>query len=138
MRYSMSRSLCYKSLTARLDSVTKRGDKAHYERIHATMTGAYMEPETGDLNAARSNIADIRSMATPVQHSVLFNRRGSAEQVLLCIYHYDDIRQLHLVVFEGDPAFPTITQEIKLSYEEAKLLRDFLNRPEIVAIVNES
>ena len=99
------------------------------------MTGAYMEPETGDLNAARSKIADIRSMATPVQHSLLFNRRGSDEQVLLCMYHYDDVQQLHLVVFEGDPAFPKITQEIKLSYEEAKLLRDFLNRPEIVAIV---
>ena len=100
------------------------------------MTGAYMEPETGDLNAAQSKIADIRSMATPVQHSLLFNRRGSDEQVLLCMYHYDDVQQLHLVVFEGDPAFPNITQEIKLSYEEAKLLRDFLNRPEIVAILD--
>ena len=99
------------------------------------MTGAYMEPETGDLNAARSKIADIKSMATPVQHSLLFNRRGCDEQVLLCIYHYDDVQQLHLVVFEGDPAFPKIKQEIKLSYEEAKLLRDFLNRPEIVEIV---
>ena len=72
------------------------------------MTGAYMEPETGDLNAARSKIADIKSMATPVQHSLLFNRRGCDEQVLLCIYHYDDVQQLHLVVFEGDPAFPKI------------------------------
>jgi hypothetical protein len=99
------------------------------------MTDAYMEPETGDLNATRSKIADIKSMATPVQHSLLFNRRESDEQVLLCMYHYDDVQQLHLVVFEGDQAFPNIKQEMKLSYEEAKLLRDFLNRPEIVAIV---
>jgi hypothetical protein len=42
---------------------------------------------------------------------------------------------LHLVVFEGNPAFPKIKQEIELSFEEAKLLRDFLNRPEIVAIL---
>ena len=94
-----------------------------------------MEPETGDLNAAQSNIAAIRSMATPVEHSLLFNRRGCDEQVLLCIHHYDDIRQLHLVVFEGNPAFPQFKQEIELSFEEAGLLRDFLNRPEIVAIV---
>jgi hypothetical protein len=94
-----------------------------------------MEPETGDLNAAQSNIAAIRSMATPVEHSLMFNRRGGNVQVLLCIHHYDDIRQLHLVVFEGNPAFPQINQEIELSFEEAKLLRDFLNRPEIVAIV---
>ena len=100
------------------------------------MTGAYMEPETGDLNAAQSKIAAIRSMATPVQHAVLFNRRGCDEQVLLCIHHYDNIRQLHLVVFEGNPSFPQIKQEIELSFEEAKLLRDFLNRPEIVAIVS--
>ena len=94
-----------------------------------------MEPETGDLNAAESKITAIRSMATPVEHSLLFNRRGCDEQVLLCIHHYDDIQQLHLVVFEGNPAFPQIKQEIELSFEEAKLLHDFLNRPEIVAIV---
>ena len=94
-----------------------------------------MEPETGDLNAARSKIAEIKSMATPVQHSLLFNRRGCNEQVILCIHHYDDVQQLHLVVFEGNPAFPKINQEIELSFEEAKLLRDFLNRPEIVAIL---
>jgi hypothetical protein len=99
------------------------------------MTGPYMEPETGDLNAAQSKIADIRSMATPVEHSLLFSRRGRGEQVLLCIHHYDDVQQLHLVVFEGNPAFPKITQEIELSFEEARLLRDFLNRPEIIAIV---
>ena len=94
-----------------------------------------MDPETGDLNAPQSNIADIRSMANSVEHSLMFNRRGSNDQVLLCIHHYDEVRQLRLVVFEGNPAFPTIKQEIELSFEEAKLLRDFLNRPEIVAIV---
>ncbi len=99
------------------------------------MTGPYMEPETGDLNAGQSKIADIRSMASPVEHSLLFNRRGCDEQVLLCIHHYDNIRQLHLVVFEGNPSFPQIKQEIELSFEEAKLLRDFLNRPEIVTIL---
>jgi hypothetical protein len=122
-------------LTARFDYFTKRVDKAHFERINTTMAGAYMEPETGDLNAAQSKITAIRSMATPVEHSLLFNRRGRDEQVLLCIHHYDDIQQLHLVVFEGNPAFPKIKQEIELSFEEAKLLRDFLNRPEIVAIL---
>ncbi len=94
-----------------------------------------MDPETGDLNAAQSKISAIRSMATPVEHSLLFNRGGCDEQVLLCIHHYNDIRQLHLVVFEGNPAFPKIKQEIELSFEEAKLLRDFLNRSEIVAIL---
>jgi hypothetical protein len=123
-------------LTACFGSFTKKVDKVYFERIHTTMTGAYMEPETGDLNAAQSNISTVRSMATPVEHSLMFNRRGSNEQVLLCIHHYDNVRQLHLVVFEGNPAFPTIKQEIELSFEEAKLLRDFLNRPEIVAIVD--
>jgi hypothetical protein len=94
-----------------------------------------MDPETGDLNAAQSKIADIKSMATPVEHSLMFNRRGCHEQVVLCIHHYDNIRQLHLVVLEGDPAFPQIKQEIELSFEEAKLLRDFLNRPEIETIL---
>ena len=55
--------------------------------------------------------------------------------MLLCLYHYDDVQQVHLVVFEGEPALPNITQEMKLSYEEARLWRDFLNRPEFVAIV---
>ena len=99
------------------------------------MTDTYMEPETGDLNARESKIATIRSMATPVEHSLLFNRRGRDEQVDLCIHHYDDVQQLHLVVFEGNPAFPAIKQEIELSFEEARLLRDFLNRPEIVALL---
>ena len=99
------------------------------------MTGAYVDPETGDLNARESKIAAIRSMVTPVEHSLLFNRRGCDEQVLLCIHHYDDVQQLHLVVFEGNPAFPKIKQEIELSFEEAQLLRDFLNRPEIVALL---
>ena len=99
------------------------------------MTGPYIEPETGDLNAAQSKISTVRSTATPVEHSLMFDRRGSNEKVILCIHHYDDVRQLHLVVFEGNPAFPKIKQEIGLSFEEAKLLRDFLNRPEIVAIV---
>jgi hypothetical protein len=122
-------------LTARFDSFTKRVDKTHFERINTTMTGPYMEPETGDLNAAQSNISAIKSMANSVEHSLMFNRRGCNEQVVLCIHHYDNVQQLHLVVFEGDPAFPKIKQEIELSYEEAKLLRDFLSRPEIVAIV---
>jgi hypothetical protein len=110
-------------------------NKEHFERINATMTDAYIEPETGDLNAAESKISSIRSMSTPVEHSLMFNRRGRNEQVNLCIHHYDDIQQLHLVVFEGNPAFPEIKQEIELSFEEAKLLRDFLKRPEIVAIL---
>jgi hypothetical protein len=122
-------------LTARFDYITKIGDKALFERINTTMTGAYVDPETGDLNARESKIAAIRSMVTPVEHSLLFNRRGCDEQVLLCIHHYDDIQQLHLVVFEGNPAFPKIKQEIELSFEEAELLRDFLNRSEIVALL---
>jgi hypothetical protein len=110
-------------------------NKVYFEGINTTMEGAYMDPETGDLNPTESKIAAIRSMATPVEHSLLFNRRGRNEQVDLCIHHYDNIQQLHLVVFEGNPAFPAIKQEIELSFEEAKLLRDFLNRPEIVAIL---
>jgi hypothetical protein len=43
----------------------------------------------------------------------------------------------YVVVFEGNPAFPEIKQESELSFEEAKLLRDFLNRPEIVAILTQ-
>jgi hypothetical protein len=101
------------------------------------MTDAYMEPETGDLNARESKISAIRSMATPVEHSLIFHRRGRNEQVNLCIHHYDDIQQLHLVVFEGDPAFPKIKQEIELSFEEAKLLKSLLDRPEIVAILTQ-
>jgi hypothetical protein len=112
-------------------------NKVHFERINTTMTDAYMEPETGDLNAAESKISALRSMATPVEHSLIFNRRERNEQVNLCIHHYDDIQQLHLVVFEGNLAFPEIKQEIELSFEEAKLLRDFLNRPGIVAILTQ-
>jgi hypothetical protein len=41
-------------------------NKVHFERINTTMTDAYMEPETGDLNAAESKISALRSMATPV------------------------------------------------------------------------
>jgi hypothetical protein len=122
-------------LIARFDYFTKIVGKAHFERISTTMTGTYIDPETGDLNTRESKISAIRSMTTPVEHSLIFNRPRRNEQVDLCIHHYDDIQQLHLVVFEGNPAFPTIKQEIELSFEEAKLLRDFLNRPEIVAIL---
>jgi hypothetical protein len=58
-----------------------------------------------------------------VEHSLIFNRRGRNEQVNLCLHHYVDVQQLHLLVLEGDPVFPTIKQEIELSFEEAKLLR---------------
>jgi hypothetical protein len=121
----------------RSDYFTKIVNKVHFEKINTTMAGAYMEPETGDLNAAESKISALRSMATPVEHSLIFNRRERNEQVNLCIHHYDDIQQLHLVVFEGNLTLPEIKQEIELSFEEAKLLRDFLKRPEIVAILTQ-
>ncbi len=41
------------------------------------------------------------------------------------------VHQLSLVVFDSDPDEPNKREEITLSFAEARLLRELLNRPEV-------
>ena len=68
---------------------------------------------------------------SPVEHTIIFNRPGSYE-VDLSIQHFEDIREVHLVVFNTECGEPTtIHEEINLSYAEARMLKNLLNRPEV-------
>lgn len=47
----------------------------------------------------------------------------------------EPLYELSLVVFDHDPDEPNKREEITLSYAEARLLRDLLNRPEVQHIL---
>jgi hypothetical protein len=97
----------------------------------------YVEPETGDLHArTEGRTPALTYMSTSIENTLILNR-GNNEVLNLAVQHYDTTRQLHLVVFNGDPDFPEIKQEVELSFDEVKLLRALLDRPEVSAILEQ-
>lgn len=95
------------------------------------------EPETGDLNSTESALSAIEYTVNKFEHTLVFNRRNGQE-VNLAVQHFQDNHEVHLVVFNTDHGEPTtIHEQVNLSYQECKLLRDLLNRSEIIAILNQ-
>jgi hypothetical protein len=77
-----------------------------------------------------SNLTGFRYLASEHENTIVFNRPG--EEVNLAVQHFPGHHELNLVVFNTEGGEPTtIHEEINLSYQGARLLRDLLNRPEV-------
>jgi hypothetical protein len=99
------------------------------------------EPVTGDLNArTESALSAVEYMTNKFEHTLIFNRRKGTvlQQVNLSLSHYDEHHELTLVVFnmEGDEPIE-VAEQISFPFDESRLLRDFLNRSEISAILSQ-
>ena len=97
------------------------------------------EPMTGDLHSrTEQQMPAIKYFNSPIEQTLVFNRRGKNEEVNLGISHFDDRHELTLTVFNmerGDPV--TIHEQINLSYHEARMLKNLLNRPEVTAWIEQ-
>ena len=83
-----------------------------------------------DTTITESQLSAFHYLESPVEHTIVFNRPG--EEVNLAVQHFDGNYEVHLVTFNMECGEPTtIHEEINLSYQEARLLRDLLNRPEV-------
>ena len=96
------------------------------------------DPQTGDLNSPRTEgrVPATDYMATPIENTLSFHR-SDGHKVGYALQHFDDVRQLHLVVLDPDPDLCEIKQEIELSYAEARMLKSFLCRPDISEILSQ-
>ena len=77
----------------------------------------------------------LHYQVSEVEHTIVAQRR-TGEVLNVAVQHFDDVHQLHLAVFTGDPDFPTCLQEIEITFEECRLLRTMLNRLEITEILS--
>src|SRR5437773_10185317 len=77
-----------------------------------------------------AKLQSIHYLASPIEHTLVFTRQ-SGEQVNLAVQHFGSVNQLNIVVFSGDLDEPIIREESTLSFQEARLLKDLLNRPEV-------
>jgi len=83
-----------------------------------------------DTTITESHLNTVKYHNTPVEHTIVFHRPG--EEVNLAVQHFDGNYEVHLITFNMECGEPTtIHEEITLSYQEARLLRDLLNRPEV-------
>jgi hypothetical protein len=74
-------------------------------------------------------------MATFVENTLTFHR-SSVIEVGYALQHFDGTNQLHLAVL--DTAFDNIEilEEVTISYAEARMLKSFLCRTDISAILD--
>ena len=103
------------------------------------------DPETGDLNARRyrdevgsteSSMSAVEYTVNKFEHTLVFNRRNGQE-VNMSVSHFQDHYEVTLAVFNTEQGELTmIHEQVNLSYQECKLLRDLLNRREISAILD--
>lgn len=77
----------------------------------------------------------VRYLESPIEHSLIFGR-PDGDQVNMCVDHFGSNHSLTLAVFDMlDPEQPELKEQLIFSYQEARLLRDLLNRPEISVIL---
>ena len=78
----------------------------------------------------------VRYYASPVEHTLVIDR-SSEEQVNMAIDHFGAHHTLTIAVFDTlDKEQPELASQVILSYAEARLLKDLLNRPEVSAIID--
>jgi hypothetical protein len=76
----------------------------------------------------------IEYMATFVENTLTFHR-SDGHEVGFALQHFDGTNQLHLAVMDTDLDNIEVLEEVTISYAEARVLKSFLCRPDISAIL---
>lgn len=72
------------------------------------------------------------TLDTFIENTIQFHRQGRDEIASYALQHYDGVEQLHVIVLGSDLDALEVKEEIQLTYAEARILRSFLNRRDIV------
>jgi len=90
---------------------------------------------TSDEIAPIDHLAEMKRFDNRSEHAITF-QRTSGERVSFIVGKRpeQDVQLMVDTPYDGESAFH---QLVKLSYAEARLLRDLLNRPEVVAVLDQ-
>jgi hypothetical protein len=73
----------------------------------------------------------IRYHNTPIEHT-LVSTRHNGDELNMGVSHFNNHHEVTLTVFNMECGEPTtIHEEVTISYQEARMLRALLNRPEV-------
>jgi hypothetical protein len=91
----------------------------------------FTDPQT------ESSMSAIKYFDSSVENTLVFSRRGRNEEVNMGISHFNEHHELTVTMFEMEGDEPVeIAEQIHLTFDEAKLLRALLNRPDVLAILD--
>ncbi len=80
----------------------------------------------------------VRYIESPVEHTLIIDRPEREEMINIAVDHWGAHHTVTISVFDMlDPEQPELREQIIFPYADARLLRDLLNRPEIVSIIDQ-
>jgi hypothetical protein len=77
----------------------------------------------------------IEYIVNPVEHTLAFTRANASKELVNLCVGTEDVTLMVFNTEDGDPV--SVREAIHLSFEECRILKALLSRPEITALLNE-